>query len=118
MAVDSFRKCHACGGHHWVSDWPENHTWEGPSRSDLSAPMVIGDGQEPLKSMADGKVYESKSAMRRSYRADGNPQGVEFVEVGNDPGRFKPKPKPKVDEQAITNSLGKAIAQAKSANVI
>jgi len=53
-------------------------------RSDLPCPMVISDGIEPTESMADGQVYTSKTALRRTYRADGNPQGREYVEVGND----------------------------------
>lgn len=118
MAIDAYRRCSACGSYHWLSEWPDNHYGTAPERSDLSAPVVIGDSQEPLKSMADGKVYESKSAMRRSYRAENNPVGVDFIEVGNDPARFKAKPKPKVDGAAIEASLGKSISRAKSDGLI
>jgi hypothetical protein len=118
MAIDRFRRCGACGEYHWESQWPDNHTEAPGSRSDLAAPGVITDSQQPLRSMADGKVYDSKSAMRRSYRADGNPQGVEYIEVGNDPQRFKPKPKPKPDIKAIDASIGKAISKAKMSGLI
>lgn len=87
-------------------------------RGAFPTPMVVGDSQDPLRSMADGKMYTSKSAMRRSYRADGNPEGVEFTEVGNDAARFKPKPKPQVDEAKIEASIGKAISRAKLNDVI
>lgn len=53
-------------------------------RSDLPCPMLIMDTIDPVQSMADGNFYTSKQALRRTYRADGNPQGKEFVEVGND----------------------------------
>ncbi|WP_278368654.1 hypothetical protein [Acetobacter orientalis] len=54
------------------------------NRSNLPCPMLITDTIEPMQSMADGKFYTSKHALRRTYRADGNPQGKEFIEVGND----------------------------------
>lgn len=51
------------------------------SQGQLAAPAVIRDGQggiHGVKSMANGKLYDSKSAMRRHYREAG------VVEVGND----------------------------------
>jgi len=52
----------------------------GP-RAPFPAPYLNRDGIEPLRSMADGKVYESKSAMRRAYRELG------YEELGNDAPR-------------------------------
>lgn len=49
-----------------------------PERSDLAAPQLIRDHHEPFRSMADGKVYDSKSAYRATLKARG------LVEVGND----------------------------------
>lgn len=40
--------------------------------------MIISDTQAPFRSMANGQVYESKSAYRRDLRAMG------YREVGND----------------------------------
>lgn len=74
-----------------------------PKRSSLPAPMVMSDTVE-VKSMVDGKVYTSKAALRQSYRASG------YVEVGNEP--LKPPPKPKPDRKAISDSVGKAFARA------
>ncbi|GAB6854048.1 hypothetical protein [Asaia astilbis] len=54
------------------------------ARSDLPCPMIISDTIDPTESMADGNTYTSKTALRRTYRPDGNPQGREYVEVGND----------------------------------
>lgn len=50
---------------------------------------IIGDAPErPFKSMADGEIYDSKSAYRRELKARG------YVEIGNDlkPADFAPKP--------------------------
>lgn len=46
--------------------------------------LMRGDEQEPIVSMADGKVYTSKALMRESYKASNNPQGVNYIEVGDD----------------------------------
>lgn len=35
------------------------------------APNIRTDGMEPIRSMADGKVYDSKSTYERSVRAHG-----------------------------------------------
>lgn len=47
-------------------------------RSAFPCPHVIGDGLPDLKGMHDGRTYDSKSNLRRSYRERG------LVEVGND----------------------------------
>lgn len=52
-----------------------------PARSALPAPMLNLDTMGALKSMVDGQTYDSKAALRASYRA----AGVE--EVGNDAPR-------------------------------
>lgn len=40
-------------------------------RSDLPAPNFILDGAEPFKSMADGKIYDSKSTYYESLKREG-----------------------------------------------
>ena len=40
---------------------------------------VIDDTMDPVRSMVDGRHYDSKSALRAHYRASG------VYEVGNDP---------------------------------
>ena len=47
-------------------------------------PAILSDHIEPVVSMADGKTYDSKSALYRTYRPDGNPQGVRYECVGNE----------------------------------
>lgn len=73
-----------------------------PARSELPFPMIVSD-QIELQSQVDGKIYTSKSALRRSYRERG------YVEIGNE--ELKPKPAFKPDRKAIRNSVGKALAQ-------
>lgn len=53
-------------------------------RADFPTPMMIRDSIDPVQSMADGRWHESKSSLYRSYRADGNPQGVDYEVQGND----------------------------------
>lgn len=54
------------------------------ARSSFPCPRIVSDTVEPIQSMADGKFYTSLSALRRTYRADSNPQGEEYIEVGNE----------------------------------
>lgn len=76
--------------------------------SDLPSPMIIADHMEPVKSMLDGKTYDSKAALRATYKAAG------VVEVGNDSSITEPKPfrKPKPDRKAIKASVHKAFSKA------
>jgi hypothetical protein len=81
------------------------------ARSVLGCPMVINDEMPPTQSMADGKYYTSKAAIRATYRPSGNREGESFAEVGNDPAMFRPRPKPKPDRKAIKDAVGKAFAR-------
>lgn len=54
------------------------------SGSDYPCPRLIRDFDEPVQSMADGKFYGSKAALAASHKASGNPQGVDYVELGNE----------------------------------
>lgn len=78
-----------------------------PARSDLPSPRIASDVMEPVQSMLDGKMYDSKSALRATYRAAG------CIEVGNDPARLKPRDrtKKKVDDKAIKDTVEKAVAR-------
>lgn len=106
---DGMRRCRVCGDLHWLSAWPHNHVEPAPERSPLPAPMVISDTLEPTQSMADGKYYTSKAALRATYKPSGNPDGISYVEVGNE--QVKDPPKPKIDEAGIQASLQKALAR-------
>lgn len=63
------------------ADWAELEFQRRPRQGQLCAPAVFSDcqgGVNGLQSMADGRFYDSKSAMREHYRRDG------LQEVGND----------------------------------
>jgi hypothetical protein len=83
-------------------EWPDNHR-----RPDevLAAPSVISDVMDPVRSQGNGRIYDSKSEIRKHYRRDG------FTEVGNDPARKRPKKREKIDGKAIAESVDKAIAR-------
>lgn len=75
-----------------------SHTWKTPEeyaadearieehmflrmvgQGELTTPAVISDSiPSGVKSMADGKIYDSKSALRKEYKRHG------VIEVGND----------------------------------
>lgn len=75
------------------------------ARSNLPCPMLMTDHMDPVQSMVDGRMYDSKSALRRTYRQAG------VIEVGNDPARLRPRQKPKIDRKAIKASLDRAEAR-------
>lgn len=75
-------------------------------RSILGAPMVLGDTMTPVQSMLDGKMYDSKAALRATYKAAG------VTEVGNDPSIYRKKPRAKPDRSAIKASVNKAFSRA------
>lgn len=56
---------------------------EEVARSDFPAPAIRKDTIAPCRGM-DGKMTDSLSTLRRTYRADGNPQGETYHELGND----------------------------------
>lgn len=73
--------------------------------------IMRSDDTPPLRSMADGKIYTSKAAMRESYKAANNPRGKEFVEVGNETQYLTPNHKPKTaDKEDIALAVTKAEA--------
>lgn len=89
------RFCKICKGWHELDKWPAE-CWVEPkkTRSHLGFPMInTSDSTDPLRSMADGRMYTSKKAMRESYKAANNPRGVDFVEVGDDKEFISPTPR-------------------------
>jgi len=92
--------CRVCGDWHSVESWPSAcYVVDTRAKSDtIPVPFFISDTIEPLVSMADGRTYSSKAALRSTYRASGNPDGVNYVEVGNEPIREPPKQQSTVTE--------------------
>lgn len=104
------RLCKVCSKWHDLdAPWPAE-CWREPTkaRSRLSAPMIIQDGMAPVQSMLDGKMYDSKAALRATYKAAG------VTEVGDDPSVTNPKPfkRPKPSRKDIKAAVGKAFSQA------
>lgn len=75
---------------------------------DLASPAVISDTMESVQSMLDGRRYDSKSRLRRTYKEGG------VIEVGNDPSIMDPKPfrPPRPDPEAIRASVARGISLA------
>jgi hypothetical protein len=101
--------CRVCGGWHNLEAWPGNCLPErNLTRSDLPGPMIITDTMDPVQSQLDGKMYDSKAALRSTYRAAG------VIEVGNDSSVTDPKPfkRPKPKREDIKASVNKAFSRA------
>ena len=99
------RLCRACRQWHPLDAWPaECFPKRSDARSGFPTPMVNFDGLglRGVKSMVDGRMYDSKSSLRAHYRAAG------VVEVGNDGPLVAPPPKrgdPKAAEAAAVKAL-------------
>lgn len=79
------------------------------NQGELCAPMVIMDGMKPVKSMTDGKTYDSKSSIRAEYRRAG------VVEVGNDVPMKRDNPsrdERDAGKKKRQAALGKALSRA------
>ena len=86
------------------------------ARADFPCPMVIRDtiGGD-LQSMADGKWYDSKSALRRSYTPDGNPQGRDYQEIGGT--EIEPAGRASVDKKGIRDALDRAMHDVETGQI-
>lgn len=103
------RFCKQCREWHPLDNWPVSCCEAREvARSSLPGPMLIKDGMDPVKSMLDGKMYDSKAALRATYKEAG------VIEVGDDKSVTNPQPrkKPKVDRTQVRQSVSKALSQA------
>lgn len=111
------RLCKVCRGWHQLDAWPHNCMKSAPNRSELAAPMLIRDCMDETRSMLDGKVYDSKSSLRRTYKQAG------VVEIGNDssytdPEVVRPRAVKAIKEQkakhrkAVSRTVEKALSRA------
>jgi hypothetical protein len=101
------RFCRVCSGWHDLEVWPHNcmpETAGAPSDA-FPVPFLATDTMQPVQSMLDGKMYDSKSALRATYKAAG------VTEVGNDPARLRPRKKTKIDRQAVKTTIDIATAR-------
>lgn len=71
----SYRICKHCGALHALHKWPHNCLDEPPQRSEFPAPYIQNDnlpgGIHGLRSMADGRMYDSKSRYLRGVKNAG-----------------------------------------------
>lgn len=84
------------------AEYEERWFQRQPKQGELACPMFISDTQRPLQSMADGKIYDSKSEMRKGYKRC----GVE--EVGNDVPTKRAEPTRYEKERAKKERRGAA----------
>lgn len=61
-----------------------------PARSALPCPQITRQFAEPIQSQANGKWYDNARELSASHRASGNPQGVDYIELGNERMEWKP----------------------------
>lgn len=97
--------CPSCGDLHDRDDWPQNHARPGEA---LVAPNVIRDGMPAIQGQHDGKMYDSKRAIRASYQPSGNAEGKQYTEIGNDEQRHKPMKRPPPETKKIKDAVDKA----------
>lgn len=102
------RFCRACGGWHDPEAWPHKcMPTQEAAPSHLAAPQIMSDTMVPVQSQLDGRLYDSKSKLRSTYRDAG------VVEVGNDSSVTDPKRrKPTFDRQGVRASVARAFSQA------
>ena len=87
------RLCRSCKEFHSLDEaWPPACADHFGSRSLGEVAYVISDTIDPFRSMADGRMYDSKSQYRRDLRARG------LAEVGNDRIERRETPMPPVRE--------------------
>lgn len=94
-------------------DDPQHCECGAGAKRQLSAPRIRSDHIEPLMGM-DGKMHDSLASYRRTLRADGNPQGENYIELGNE--RLKPVEK-KFDRAKRREHIKEAIADVKAGRV-
>ena len=85
------------------------------ARSGFPCPMVIRDSMDDIQSMADGRIYDSKSALRKSYTADGNPQGRDYQEIGGT--EIEPAGRASVDKKALRDAVDKAMHDVETGQI-
>lgn len=85
------------------------------ARSSLPCPRIVRPFASAVQSMADGKWYDDPHSLRQSYKAENNPQGVDYIEVGNeDVTTFTP---PKRDRKADRDAIERAICEVEAGNI-
>jgi hypothetical protein len=102
----TLRSCRVCNGWHdidepWPNDCLGHFVRYDQARSETHQfPMFIPDHMPAVQSMLDGKMYDSKSELRKTYKAAG------VIEVGNDAKMtVSPPKKPKITRDEIERAV-------------
>lgn len=86
-----------------LPEWQPRKAAKIDRRSRLSCPHVISDHMPLTQSMADGRYYDSKSAISAATRRAG------LRELGND--KLSPRQRPKIDRREVKASIERAKAR-------
>lgn len=91
-------------------DEPQACRCGAPSQKLIAAPRLQRVFSEPIQSMADGKYYSDAASLERTYQASGNPQGVNYAVVGDDPPKEYKRPgRTKADIDHANQAISRAL---------
>lgn len=76
-------------------------------RANFPTPMVVRSFSDPVQSMADGKWYDTPTDLYKSYKAENNPAGVDYIELGNE--EFVPDDTPVQTRDQLKDEIRQAI---------
>lgn len=74
-------------------------------RSTLGFPMIRSDKIDPCLGL-DGRMYESLAGYRRTLKAENNPQGENYIELGNESLTHAPAQFSKQDRRDAIKRVG------------
>jgi hypothetical protein len=89
---------------------PPDQTRSQGRSTTLAIPYFKRDTIELCQSQADGRWYDSLSALRATYKPSGNPQGEEYIELGNQEIRSEPEPRKKLEKAEVADIVDQAQA--------
>lgn len=76
------------------------------ARSDFPCPVIRSDKIDPCLGL-DGRMYESLSGYRRTLKAENNPQGENYIELGNESLKHAPKQFSKQERRDAIKQVGR-----------
>lgn len=111
MGAAQIRHCKTCGGWHPLDRWSGNclpeYNW---NRSELPSPQFISDTLPDIMNPLTGKPIDSKSALRKQYKA----AGVE--EIGNEQ-IARPERSERQIEADVARDVKRTLETLKSDNI-
>lgn len=86
-------------------EWHEAPPSRTRTREGRAFHIISDELPDGVQSQASGKIYTSKAKLRQEYRELG------YIEVGNDPQRFRGYDRPKISRQEVHETLQRARAR-------